>query len=289
MTQLELLAANPAAAATGALLLGLVVGSFLNVVIHRLPIMMDRHWQAHCRELAGDATAPLERFDLLTPPSRCPACDHRIGVLENIPVISYLLQRGRCRHCATPISIQYPLVELFTAVISAIVVLKLGVTIESAAALCLTWALIALAVIDFHHQLLPDAITLPFLWVGLALALADITTDLRSSVIGAMAGYLVLWVIFQGFRLITGREGMGYGDFKLLAMLGAWLGWQYLPAIVIVSSLVGAVLGLSLIAFRGRQRSAPLPFGPFLAAAGWITLLWGERINQGYLSLSGLG
>jgi len=289
MLYLDLLAAHPAATVVASLVLGLVVGSFLNVVIHRLPIMLERHWQAQCRELAGESPLPSERFDLVAPPSRCPACGHRIGALENIPLLSYLIQRGRCRHCAAPISAQYPLVELLTGLLSAVVVLQLGPTPEAAAGLLLTWALIALAVIDLHHQLLPDAITLPFLWGGIALALAAVTTDLQSSVIGAMAGYLALWLVYQGFRLLTGREGMGYGDFKLLAMLGAWLGWQYLPAIVVVSSVVGAVVGLALMALRGRARGTPIPFGPFLAAAGWITLLWGQEINRGYLSLSGLG
>ena len=282
------MAASVGAAAAATFVLGLIIGSFLNVVIHRLPIMLERQWRAQCRELAGDPPEPAEAFNLLSPPSHCPGCGNRIGPLQNIPVISYLIQRGRCRHCKTRISIQYPLVELLTGILSAAVVLRLGVTPLAAAGLLLTWSLVALAVIDLHHQLLPDAITLPSLWIGIGLALVAVNTDLRSSVIGAMAGYLSLWSVYQGFRLLTGREGMGYGDFKLLAMLGAWLGWQYLPAIIIVSSLVGAVVGVGLIAIRGRDRAAPLPFGPFLAAAGWITLLWGEQINQSYLAFSGL-
>lgn len=286
--QLSDLAASVGAVAAATFVLGLIIGSFLNVVIHRLPIMLERQWRAQCRELMGDPVEPSETFNLLSPPSHCPGCGSRIGALENIPIISYLVQRGRCRHCGTRISIQYPLVELLTAILSAAVVLRFGVTLVAVAGLLLTWSLVALAVIDLHHQLLPDVITLPLLWIGIGLALVALTTDLPSSVMGAMAGYLSLWIVYQGFRLLTGREGMGYGDFKLLGMLGAWLGWQYLPAIVIVSSLVGAVVGIGLIAVRGRDRAAPLPFGPFLAAAGWITLLWGEQINQSYLAFSGL-
>jgi len=290
MNALGLLAANPMYAAVVAGLLGLLVGSFLNVVIHRLPIMLHRQWQAQCAELNGDCegNAEADRFDLIFPRSRCPKCDHAIGALENIPVLSYLLQGGKCRHCGARISVQYPLVEIATATLSVLVVVLFGPTLQALVALPFTWALIALTAIDFHEQLLPDIITLPFLWFGIVLSFAAVFADLESSVVGAMAGYMALWTIYHVFRLVTGKEGMGHGDFKLLGMLGAWLGWQYLPAVIIVSSLVGAVVGVVLIAFRGRDRNVPMPFGPFLAASGWITMLWGEQINQLYLRFAGL-
>lgn len=280
--------ASPGLFAVVAALIGLLVGSFLNVVIHRLPLMMEREWRTQCAELLEQTTEPSPTFNLWTPRSRCPSCEHLITSKENIPILSYLLQRGRCAHCRAPISLQYPLVEALSAVLSVIVAWHFGFGWPAAAALLLTWALIALSVIDFEKQLLPDDITLPLLWLGLLLALFPVFTDLRSSVIGAMAGYLSLWSVYHLFRLLTGKEGMGYGDFKLLALFGAWQGWQTLIAIIIVSSVVGAVVGLLLIITQGRDRNIPMPFGPFLAAAGWITLLWGDAINRFYMNLAGL-
>ncbi|HXH04589.1 MAG TPA: A24 family peptidase [Candidatus Competibacteraceae bacterium] len=288
MAVLELLAASPALFVGIALLLGLLLGSFLNVAIHRLPIMLERDWRAQCAELLGQPL-PQQKgaFNLWTPRSRCPSCQHPIGALENIPLLSYTLQRGRCRHCGAAISLQYPLIEALTGVLSAVVAWRFGFGWPALAAMVLTWALIALSAIDFKHQLLPDCITLPLLWLGLALGLFGVFTDLRSSVIGAMAGYLSLWAVYQVFKLLTGKEGMGYGDFKLLALLGAWQGWQYLVTIVLLSSLAGALLGGALILLRGRDRNLPLPFGPFLAIAGWLTLLWGEPLHRFYLGALG--
>ncbi len=271
-------------------LLGLVVGSFLNVVVHRLPIMMEKDWRAQCLEFLdrqdqAEEDAPLS---LSKPGSRCPHCGHHIRIIENIPVLSYLFLKGRCSACGEPISIRYPLVELATCLLSLAVVWGFGLSGQAAAALLLTWALIALSLIDFDHKLLPDSITLPFLWLGLLLSLFGVFTDPRSAIIGAAAGYLSLWSVYHLFRLLTGKEGMGFGDFKLLALFGAWLGWQYLPQIIMLSSLVGAVVGVGLILLRGRDRNIPIPFGPYLAVAGWISLLWGEKINQAYLNWAGL-
>jgi len=270
--------------ATGAL--GLVVGSFLNVVIHRLPVIMDRAWTSECREHLGEPipeTGEQACFNLLTPASRCPHCNHRIGALENIPVISYLFLKGRCKECGTAISPRYPTVELTTALLSIITALHFGYSVETVAALGFTWALVPLFLIDFDHQILPDSITLPLLWAGLFLSLFSVFIDTQSSLIGAMAGYLSLWSIFHLFKLITGKEGMGYGDFKLLAAIGAWVGWQALPVVILFSSVVGAAFGILLIVLKGRDHSQPMPFGPFLAAAGWMTLLWGNDIIRLYL------
>lgn len=285
---MEALAASPALFISLICLLGLIVGSFLNVVIHRLPIMMDRSWRSQCAELLDQPTTEEAPYNLWAPPSRCPSCGHAISPAENIPLLSYVLLRGRCSECKAPISAQYPLIEALSGLLAAITAWKFGFGWPAAAALVLTWALTALAVIDLKHQLLPDSITLPLLWLGLAVALFGVFTDLESSVIGAMTGYLSLWSVFQVFRLLTGKEGMGYGDFKLLAALGAWQGWQYLVAIVIVSSVVGAITGFLLILFRDRDRHIPIPFGPFLAAAGWLTLLWGEALNRLYLGWLGV-
>ncbi len=272
--------------------LGVLVGSFLNVVIARMPRMMEREWWLQTAEIVGDVEGQdhygTTRFDLVRPPTHCPHCAHPIGALENGPVLSYLAQRGRCRGCGAPISARYPAVEIAGGLIAAVTAWHFGYGLACAGALLLGWALLALAVIDFDTQYLPDAITLPFLWLGVAFNLGGTFTTLESSVIGAMAGYMVLWIVFQAFRLITGREGMGFGDFKLLAMLGAWLGWQQLALIVILSSLVGAVVGVAMIAARGHDRQVPIPFGPYLAAAGWIALIWGEQITRGYLEFSGL-
>jgi leader peptidase (prepilin peptidase)/N-methyltransferase len=270
--------------ATG--MLGLVVGSFLNVVIHRLPIMMQRLWSRECMEHAGDDAGPVadeQTFNLVTPASRCPQCNHRITALENIPVVGYLLLRGRCADCGMHIPLRYPAVEIATAGLSIIVTLHFGFSVQTLAALAFTWALIPLFLIDFDHQILPDSITLPLLWGGLLLGLFNIFIDSQASIVGAAAGYLSLWGIYHLFKLVTGKEGMGYGDFKLLGAIGAWVGWQALPAVVLLSSLVGASLGIALVLLRGRDHNQPMPFGPFLAAAGWLTLLWGNDIIGLYL------
>ncbi|TCK17333.1 type 4 prepilin peptidase 1 [Thiogranum longum] len=270
--------------------LGLVIGSFLNVVIYRLPVMMEREWKTQAREYMGEdgAADEDEPLSLSRPASRCPSCNHKIHFYENIPVVSYLLLRGKCSSCKTAISLRYPLVELMTGVLSAVVAWHFGFGWQAGAALLLTWALIALSMIDIDHQLLPDSITLPFLWLGLLLSLFPVFADMRDSLIGAIAGYLSLWTVYQVFKLVTGKEGMGYGDFKLLALLGAWMGWQALPMIVLLSSAVGAVLGGAMILIQGRDRAQPIPFGPYLAIAGWIALLWGDRISHAYLRWSGM-
>jgi len=275
--------------ATAAGLLGLCVGSFLNVVIHRLPRMMEQEWQAQCAELRGETIAAIaEPLSLAKPRSRCPACGHPISALENIPLISYLfILKGKCSACATRISPRYPIIEAATGLLSAYAAWHFGPTLQTVGALLLVWALIALSAIDFDTQLLPDSITLPLLWLGLAFNLWGIYADLPSAVIGAMAGYLALWSVFWLFKLATGKEGMGYGDFKLLAALGAWLGWQMLPTIILLSSVVGAAVGISLIVVARHGRNIPIPFGPYLAAAGVIALFWGNAITQAYLGTIG--
>ncbi len=287
MTIVELLAGSPLLQVVTASLLGLIVGSFLNVVIHRLPEMMMREWRLQCHELQGGTPDETDRepFNLSTPRSRCPACGHLITPRENIPLLSYLLLKGRCAGCGKPISLRYPLVETLTALLSALVVWHFGFDWQAAAALLLTWALIPLIFIDLDHQLLPDDITLPLLWLGLGLSLFGIFTDPRSAILGAMAGYLSLWSVYILFKVVTGKEGMGYGDFKLLALFGAWLGWQAIPLIIILSSLTGAVVGITLILLRRHDRGTPIPFGPYLATAGWIALMWGEPITRAYLNL----
>jgi leader peptidase (prepilin peptidase)/N-methyltransferase len=276
-----------------AVLLGLVIGSFLNVLILRLPRRMDAELRTACTDLAGQEPEPLPSrwfgLDyLIDPPSTCPACGHAIRAWENIPIVSYLLLRGRCSACRTKIGIRYPIVEGITGLLSLLVVLHFGATYQALAALILTWGLVALTIIDLDEQLLPDQLTLPLVWLGLLVNINGMFTDLTSAVIGAAAGYLSLWFVFQLFRLLTGREGMGYGDFKLLAVFGAFLGWQYLPLIVLVSSFIGAVVGLTLIVARGRDRQLPIPFGPYLAVAGLIALFYGETLNQAYLQFAGL-
>jgi len=268
--------------------LGLLVGSFLNVVIYRLPIMMEREWQTQCNELNGVEDKNSAPFTLSQPRSACPHCQHAITAIENIPVISYLFLGGKCRGCRAPISIRYPIIEMLTGLLSAIVAYYFGFDWACLGALLLTWALIALTFIDVDHQLLPDSLTLPLLWLGISFNFYGQFTTLEASVIGAIAGYLSLWSVYQIFKLVTGKEGMGYGDFKLLAALGAWLGWSFLPSIILLSSLVGAVVGLSLILFRRHQSDIPIPFGPYLATAGWIALVWGESINTAYLNWAGL-
>ena len=290
MLLIEQLQQNPTFFLLTVTILGLIVGSFLNVVIYRLPVMLEREWKQQCQELMGteEQEGENQTFNLMLPASRCHDCGHKITFLENIPVISYLFLKGACSECGTKISPRYPIVELITALLSIVVAWHFGASLHTGAALLLTWALIALSMIDYDHKLLPDNIVLPFLWLGLLINLNGLFTDLPSAIIGAIAGYLSLWSIFWLFKLITGKEGMGYGDFKLLALFGAWLGWQYLFQIVLLSSLVGAIVGIMLIVILGRDRTIPIPFGPFLATAGWISLLWGEEINQTYLRFAGL-
>ena len=269
------------------LLVGLAIGSFLNVVIHRLPIMLERRWREQCVTLTGDSPAVAsERYDLIVPRSRCPHCGHRISALENIPVISWLWLGGKCRGCAKSISVRYPLVEIVTAALSAAVAWRFGLNAAMVGALVLTWSLVALSVIDYDHQLLPDDITLPLIWGGLALNLFGVYTSLSAAVVGAIAGYVSLWLVYQSFKLITGREGMGYGDFKLFAAFGAWLGWQALPLIILLSSFLGAAIGIGMILLRGRDRSLPIPFGPFLCLGGWVALMWGDAITRAYLQFA---
>jgi len=270
---------------TTTVIVGLSVGSFLNVVIHRVPIMLENGWRSECHtflkiEHELEEAAPI---NLLKPASTCPSCGHKIRFWENIPVISYMLLKGKCSKCGTHISFQYPAVELFTAIASVAVAMQYGVSVQTLLALVLTWSLISLAVIDAKTQLLPDNITLPLLWLGLLVNMFGVYTDLESAVLGAVLGYMVLWTVYQLFKLITGKEGMGYGDFKLLAALGAWMGWQMLPQIILLSSLVGAVIGITMIAVRGHDKNIPIPFGPYLAIAGWIAFIWGEQINRYWL------
>ena len=266
-------------------IVGLCIGSFLNVVIHRLPKMLDRGWREQCAELSGEPPPELAPYNLVTPRSQCPACGHRITAFENIPVLSFLFLRGRCSACAAPISARYPTVELLTGALTIAAVLRFGVTPTAAAACLLIWSLIALTFIDFDTQLLPDSITLPLLWGGLLANLAGLVpgVSLRDAVVGAIAGYVSLWTIYWLFKLIRGKEGMGYGDFKLLAALGAWLGWQMLPLIVLLSSFVGAIIGIGLVVFKGRDHQIPLAFGPYLAIAGVIALFFGRSLISLYL------
>lgn len=282
------LQSSPVFLLVATVLLGLLVGSFLNVVAFRLPRMMELAWQREAREILGQATdAAPERYSLMYPPSRCPSCGTGIKPWHNIPVISWLLLRGRCASCRAGISGQYPLVEAATGLLSGLCAWHFGWGPQLAAALVLTWALIALTVIDLRTQLLPDDITLPLLWIGLGLSLIPVFVKPETAIVGAIAGYLSLWSVYWLFKLATGKEGMGHGDFKLLAALGAWLGWQALPMVILMSSLVGALVGIGLIVFRKHQREVPIPFGPYLAAAGWITLVYGEALTQAWLGLFG--
>lgn len=286
MDLLTLLQQHNLAFAITAGLLGLIVGSFLNVVILRTPTILIRRWQQDCQELAGQSSpVETEPFNLITPRSRCPHCGHAITALENIPVLSYLWLRGRCAGCKQPINARYPFVEILSAVLSGITAWHFGFGLAGLAAIVLTWLLIALTFIDIDHHLLPDVMVLPFLWVGLLLNVFGTFATLTSAVIGAAAGYLSLWLVFHLFKLVTGKEGMGYGDFKLLALLGAWLGWQYLLLVVLLSSFLGAVIGIGLIVFQGRDRAQPLPFGPYLALGGWVALLWGNELIRNYLQI----
>ncbi len=270
------------------LLIGLLIGSFLNVVVYRLPLMMQRDWREQAREvLELPAEARGATFNLVLPNSKCPQCGHEIKPWENIPVISYLFLRGKCSSCKTPISKRYPLVELSCGLLSAYIAWHFGFTWQAGGMLLLTWGLLAMSLIDADHQLLPDALVLPLLWLGLIFNHFGLFTSLEDALWGAVAGYLSLWSVYWLFKLITGKEGMGYGDFKLLAMLGAWGGWQVLPLTILLSSLVGAVLGLIMLRLRNAETSTPIPFGPYLAIAGWIALLWGEQITKGYLQIVG--
>ena len=271
----------------------LVIGSFLNVVIHRLPVMMERDWREQCEELAKsppEQPLPEGRFDLVAPRSRCPSCGNTIKAWQNIPIVSYLLLGGKCAKCGESISARYPIVELLTGILAATCAWRFGVGWEALMAVVVTLALIPIAMIDAETQLIPDSIVLPLMWIGLAMSLFSpmqgaetLFISPQDAIVGAMAGYLSLWTVYQLFKLVTGKEGMGYGDFKLLAALGAWLGWQALPLVILMSAVVGAVIGITLIVVRKHERSVPMPFGPYLAAAGWIAMLWGDTISTNYL------
>lgn len=275
---------------TGTVLFGLTLGSFFNVVILRLPKIMQASWHEQCCELLEQPdNPPKEPFGLAFPASHCPKCKADIKPWHNIPVISYVLLKGRCANCKVRISPRYPIIEAVTALLSLAIVAMFGLTAATGPLLVLTWALLVLTVIDIDTQLLPDNITLPLVWLGLIVNYFGLITDLHSALWGAIFGYLALWSVFWAFKLITGKEGMGYGDFKLLAALGAWMGWQMLPLIIILSSLVGAVIGIGMIIALGRDKNIPIPFGPYLAIAGWIALLWGEQIVQRYLQLAMVG
>jgi leader peptidase (prepilin peptidase)/N-methyltransferase len=305
--------ASPLLFAGSVFVLGLVIGSFLNVVIYRLPVMLEREWRAQALELSPSAdsaattiaSVAAERFGLSTPRSACPVCRAPIRAWQNIPVISWVILRGRCASCATKISLRYPVVELTTGILSAWVAWHFGFGTAAACTLPVTWALIALTGIDIDHQLLPDSITLPLLWAGLLAAAVigplagtslagthgggiALPVSARDAIIGAAAGYSSLWLVYHTFRLVTGKEGMGYGDFKLFGALGAWLGWKLLPLVILLSAATGAVIGILMIVLKGRDRAAPMPFGPYLAAAGWLAMMYGDALMNGYLRVSGL-
>jgi leader peptidase (prepilin peptidase) / N-methyltransferase len=300
MVLLDALSASPTFFIITVVVLGLLVGSFLNVVIYRLPVMLEREWQQQCAELAGPSASatpapPPPRFNLIVPRSACPKCQAPITALQNIPVVSYLVLRGRCARCGAPISARYPLIEALTGVLSGLVAWKFGYSAAALAALLLTWFLIALTFIDVDTQLLPDSMTLPLVWLGLATSALlpagsrySLPVDLHDSVIGAMAGYLSLWGIYQLFKLLTGKEGMGYGDFKLLAAIGAFLGWRMLLPTVLCAAAVGAVIGIVILTLQRKGRGVPIAFGPFLSAAGWLMMMWGRELLAGYLGLFGL-
>ena len=282
---MEILQTMPAVFIGFCAFLGLTVGSFLNVVIHRLPRMMESGWQQQCAELQGVEPVAVPTYNLVVPRSACPHCNHAIGALENIPILSYLLLKGKCKGCGAAISPRYPIIEAASALLCGFAAWHFGFGLAAFAALLLIWALLALAAIDFDTQLLPDHITLPLLWTGLLFNLYGGFSDLPGAVLGAAFGYLALWCVYWLFKLATGKEGMGYGDFKLLAALGAWLGWQLLPLIILLSSLVGAVVGILLMVLANHGRQVPIPFGPYLAGGGLIALFWGQSLTQGYLQL----
>ena len=290
----ELFTQAPAVFIAVAFAFALIIGSFLNVIIYRLPLMMQRDWREQCDELSKEPAPdlPKGKFNLVVPRSRCPSCGAAIKAWQNIPVLSYLLLGAQCSNCQKSISVRYPLVETMTAILAAICAWHFGFGWEALMAIGLSFALVAISLIDADHQIIPDSIVIPLMWAGLIMSLfhplagADtLFIAPQDAIVGAVAGYLSLWSVYQLFKLITGKEGMGYGDFKLLAALGAWLGWQALPTIILMSAVVGAVIGIALIVFRGRDRQIPIPFGPYLAAAGWITMLWGETIKNAYLDI----
>ena len=291
----ELLGQSPLLFAAVVFAFALVIGSFLNVVIHRLPLMMEREWREQCADLQKtepEQALPTGAFNLITPQSHCPGCGNKIRAWQNVPILSYLMLGGRCASCKQSISARYPLVELLTGILAAICAWHFGIGWEALMAIVLTLTLVPISIIDAETQLIPDSIVLPLLWLGLGMTLfhpvagsETLFIAPKDAIVGAIAGYLSLWSVYQLFKIITGKEGMGYGDFKLLAALGAWLGWQQLPLVILMSAIVGAIVGLSMMAFRNHDRSAPIPFGPYLAAAGWITMLWGETIQRTYLDL----
>ncbi len=295
MTVLDLIANNSTVLIVLSIVLGLLVGSFLNVVIYRVPVMLQREWRQQCCEFLeldekkfskDDPTAKHKVFNLVKPDSHCPQCNAPVRAWQNIPILSYVMLHGKCAGCQKPISMRYPVIELVTGLLSGLVAWQFGATWLTLAFLVLTWSLISLTMIDFDHQLLPDNITLPLLWLGLLVntLLPETTVSAADAVLGAIIGYLSLWSLYWIFKLLTGKEGMGYGDFKLLGALGAWMGWQSLLLIVILSSLVGAVVGIALLLFRGRDRNIPIPFGPYLAGAGFIAMLWGDALTRLYVS-----
>ena len=284
MLLIQFLQSNPSWLITLGGVVGLLVGSFLNVVIHRLPKMMERDWAEQCAMLKNEEPVLAARYDLVMPRSACPSCAHQISALENIPVLSYAFLRGRCAKCSARISPRYPLVETLSALLSGYAMWHFGGTLAGLSALFFIWSMIALTFIDFDTQLLPDSITQPLLWLGLLVNLSHAYTSIESALIGAIAGYLTLWSVYWLFKLATGKEGMGFGDFKLLAAIGAWLGWQVLPLVILLSSLVGAIVGISLMIFAKHGRNIPIPFGPYLAGGGLIALFWGQAITSAYLS-----
>ncbi|MEQ1598145.1 MAG: A24 family peptidase [Methylotenera sp.] len=279
----EVLRTSPTVFVTFSVIFGLMVGSFLNVVIHRLPKMMEREWHANCLELQGKEAPEQPKYTIVTPRSACPSCGHEITALENIPIISYLILGGKCKGCKAKISVRYPLVEAITGGLIGAVAYKYGYTYSALFAFVFVFALVALTFIDFDTQLLPDDITLPLLWLGLLFNLNGGFADLKSAVLGAIFGYLILWSVYWLFKLVTGKEGMGYGDFKLLAAIGAWFGWQLLPAVILLSSVVGAVIGIGMIMFKGKTGGTAIPFGPFLALGGIAALFFGRQLASFYL------
>jgi len=285
MSSITLLQTSPVFLISLCTTIGLMVGSFLNVVIFRLPKMMEREWDQQCAELRGETIKTLPSLNLAKPRSECPHCKHKITILENIPIISYLALRGRCSQCKSSISLRYPIIEALTGIISGFVAWYFGYGFITLAALIFVWSMIALAFIDLDTQLLPDDITLPLLWIGLLINLGNGFTDISSAVIGAASGYLALWLIYWCFKITTGKEGMGYGDFKLLAVIGAWFGWKMLPLVILLSSLVGAVIGIGLIIIAKHKRDNPIPFGPYLVGGSLIALFWGDQFNRTYLGL----
>jgi len=291
MTIATFFATYPLALLCFALVLGLIIGSFLNVVIYRLPVMMQREWTEQCHEFleleddhkkTSDNPATL---NLAKPDSHCPKCKHELTAFENIPILSYLLQAGKCRNCKAPISLRYPLIEAVTGIVTLLIAYQYGYSWLTLAILLLTLSLIVLTMIDYDHQLLPDDITIPILWLGLIINYFGLITTLEAAVLGAVAGYLILWAVYWLFKILTGKEGMGQGDFKLLAALGAWMGWQALPQIILLSSLIGALIGIGLILIKGRDKNIPIPFGPYLAGAGFVSLLWNEELAQLYTAI----